>query len=86
MADEPIKEQKYSCGCHVVNGVLVAECTQSRPSGDLSAERHAVAKPFSPKCFRLAAEQQAQTAVAKAKADADLKTAKDEEKAAEVQP
>ena len=89
MADEPTKEQRYSCGCHVVDGVLVAECTQTPLSGEISAARHAVAKQFSAKCFRLAAQRDAEeaarkakaaddAAAAKAKADADLKAAQAE--------
>jgi hypothetical protein len=78
--DQPTTEQKYSCGCHVVDGALAAECTQVALTGEISAERHGVAKPFSAKCSRLAAQHQAEIAAHKAKADADLKTARAEEK------
>jgi hypothetical protein len=47
-------EVKWSCGCHEVDGELVRECTQSAPPSELRAEHHAVAKPFSAKCFRTA--------------------------------
>jgi hypothetical protein len=57
MADESTKEQKWSCGCHVVDGVLVAECTQTPITGEISAERHGVLKPFAAKCARKVAEQ-----------------------------
>ena len=80
--DEATKEQKYSCGCHVVDGELVAECTQVATHGEISAERHGVAKPFSAKCSRLAAEHDAEV-----QADADMKAAKAakaEEKAAKA--
>ena len=49
-------EQKWGCGCHEVDGKLEVSCTQIPLQGDLSAERHAVAQPYSAKCFRLAAE------------------------------
>lgn len=84
MADEPQKEQKFGCGCHVVNGVLAVECTQVAPSGEISAERHAVAKPYSPKCSRKAQLHDAEVAARKDKADADLKTAQNEEKQIEA--
>jgi len=71
MSDEPTKEQKFSCGCHVVNGVLAAECTQVAPSGEISAERHGVLKPFSQKCSRKAAIHDA----TRAKAEDDLRVA-----------
>lgn len=48
------KERKWACGCHEVEGQLVGECTQQRPSGELSAAHIANTNPFSPKCFRLA--------------------------------
>jgi hypothetical protein len=83
--DEPTKEQKFSCGCHVVDGVLVAECTQIAPTGEISAARHGVLKPYAAKCGRKAAQQQAEAAAAKAKADADLKVAKAEEAAAQAE-
>jgi hypothetical protein len=79
MADEPTKEQKFGCGCHIVNGVLVVECTQVGLSGEVSASRHAVAQPYSPKCSRKAQLHDAEVAARKQKADADLKAAKDEE-------
>jgi hypothetical protein len=47
-------ERKWACGCHEVEGQLVAECTQQRPSGEISSSQNAMAKPFSTKCFRLA--------------------------------
>lgn len=84
MADEPTKEQKFGCGCHVVNGVLAVECTQVAPSGEISAARHAVDKPYSPKCSRKAQLHDAEVAARRHKADADLKAAKDEEQAAET--
>lgn len=55
MADEPTKEVKWSCGCHVVDGELVQECTQVAASGEISAERHGQLKPYAAKCARKAA-------------------------------
>jgi len=48
------QEQKWLCGCHIVDGELVAECTQTRPQGEVSASQLAALKPYSAKCFRLA--------------------------------
>ena len=79
--DEPTKEQKFSCGCYIVDGVLAVECTQTAPRGELSAERHAVAKPYSPKCARLAAQRDAEHETARKKAAEDLKKAEEEAKA-----
>jgi hypothetical protein len=57
MADEPTKEQRFACGCHIVDGELVAECTQVAPTGEIPAEHHGpVAKPFSAKCSRTAVQ------------------------------
>jgi hypothetical protein len=57
MADEPTKEQRFACGCHIVDGELVAECTQVAPRGEIPAEHHGpVAKPFSAKCSRTAVQ------------------------------
>ena len=53
---EPTKEVKWSCGCHAVDGVLVAKCTQVAPQGEISAAQHASSKPFARKCARKAAE------------------------------
>lgn len=52
-------EVRWGCGCHEVDGELEVECTQVPPQGDLSAERHAIAQPYSAKCFRLANQAQA---------------------------
>ena len=49
------KEIQWSCGCYEIDDKLEVECTQTPLQGDLSAERHAVARPYSAKCFRLAA-------------------------------
>lgn len=49
-----IKEQKWLCGCHVVDGVLAQQCTQQRPQGEVTAAQHAASRPYSAKCFRLA--------------------------------
>jgi hypothetical protein len=59
---EPIKEQKWACGCFAENGRVVVQCTQQKPAGEVSAERHASSSPFSPKCFRKAAEAAAEVA------------------------
>jgi hypothetical protein len=68
-------EVKWSCGCHEVDGVLVSECTQVAPTGEISAERHGVLKPFAAKCGRKAALALAESArvaeEAAAKAEAD---------------
>jgi hypothetical protein len=45
-------EIKWSCGCHVVDGELVAQCTQAQSQGEISAEKHAAARPYSAKCYR----------------------------------
>lgn len=82
MADEPTKEQKFSCGCHVVDGVLVAECTQVAPSGEISAERHEVLKPYSAKCARLAVQHDAEVAAQKVRNEAELKAKADADLAA----
>lgn len=52
-------EIRWGCGCHEVEGKLEVECTQVPHQGELSAERHAVARPYSAKCFRLASLAQA---------------------------
>lgn len=52
-----IKEQKWLCGCHVVDGVLALECTQQKPQGEVNAAQHAASRPYSAKCFRLAQSQ-----------------------------
>jgi hypothetical protein len=70
--DEPTKEQKFSCGCHIVGGQLVAECTQVAPQGEISAAQHASTKPFARKCARKAALEQ-RLAAADAKATEDAK-------------
>jgi hypothetical protein len=49
----------WGCGCHEVEGKLEVQCTQVPHQGELSAERHAVAQPYSAKCFRLASLSQA---------------------------
>lgn len=49
---EVTSEVKWSCGCHIVNGTLVQECTQTAPSGELSASQLAAQRPFSPSCSR----------------------------------
>jgi hypothetical protein len=57
MSETQIKqttEQKWLCGCHVVDGVLAIACTQIAPQGEVSSAQHANARPFSRKCFRLA--------------------------------
>lgn len=52
MADEIAHEVRWGCGCHEVNGKLEVECSQTPLQGEISAARHATAKPFSAKCFR----------------------------------
>lgn len=47
-------EVKWSCGCYEMDGKVVQECTQTAPQGNVSAEQHAVNKPFARRCARLA--------------------------------
>ena len=47
------KEQRWSCGCHEVNGKLVVECTDKVPTHELQAH-HALNRPYSKVCFRKA--------------------------------
>ena len=42
-------ELKYSCGCHVVEGELVAACTQVKQYGEVSADQVVL---YSKECFR----------------------------------
>jgi hypothetical protein len=74
-------EQKWSCGCFEQDGKLVTECTQTAPSGEISAQSHAVAKPFARKCARLAHAEDARRAT---QAEADKKAAQ-EKAAADLQ-
>ena len=78
MSDEQLKEVKWSCGCHEVDGKLAVKCSTTQLQGEVSASRHAQTGPVSQKCFRLAAQQQAEEAAAKAKAAADAKAAAEE--------
>ena len=45
------KEQRWSCGCHEVDGVLVVQCTQVKPQTELLAH-HTLNSPYSKDCFR----------------------------------
>lgn len=65
------KEQKFSCGCHIVDGELVVQCTQAQPGGEISSSHHAHKRPFSAKCFRLAVEDQERQEYEARKAKAD---------------
>lgn len=53
-----IKEQRWLCGCQIVDGELVRKCTNVKPAGELSAGQVAALPPYSAKCYRLAQEQQ----------------------------
>ena len=53
-----IKEQRWLCGCQIVDGELVRKCTNVKPTGELSAGQVAALPPYSAKCYRLAQEQQ----------------------------
>jgi hypothetical protein len=56
---EDVREVRWGCGCHEVGGKLEVQCTQVPPQGEMRAEQHAVAQPYSSKCFRLANQAQA---------------------------
>lgn len=49
-----IKEVKWGCGCHEVDGVLATQCTQHVPPEEVAA--HHTGKPYSKVCFRLRQE------------------------------
>lgn len=72
-------EIRWGCGCHEVEGKLEVECTQTPLQGEVSSAQHAVAKPFSPKCFRKAAIAQTESD----KAHEDLAKAQEEVAAVE---
>jgi hypothetical protein len=45
------KEQKWSCGCHEVDGELVVKCTGVQPQHEMLAH-HNLRAPYSKVCFR----------------------------------